>query len=233
MFEKYQNFIAIIIAGALIAGGILLSKNQTSNIQQENYETEEQVTKTMVSLARKIGLNQRDYEACLRSGEFVPALEDAIALAEQSGVQGTPTFIVIKRTFNSDGTIVSEQQIPVVGARDIATFEQVIATGQAPADQGPFSGEKIILNETDHWKGPKNAEVVIVKYTDIDCPFCKRSWTTLDPLLEKNSNYALVYRHSPILSLHPLAGYKAIGSECAKKIGGEEVFWKFIDGIAR
>lgn len=232
MFEKYQNFIAIIIAGALIAGGIMLSRGN-QNQQPRNQETEKTVTRTMLSIARSVGIDTQEFQACLDDESSVQKIINDVEIASSAGVQGTPTFIVIKRTYDAQGNITRQQEIPVVGARNLETFETVILTGNAPFDQGPFEGAKTVLTENDYWKGPRDAKVIIVKYSDIDCPFCKRAWTTIDALLVKNPDYALVYRHSPILSLHPLAGYKAQGSECARRIGGEEAFWKFIDRIAR
>jgi protein-disulfide isomerase len=233
MFEKYQNFFAIIIAGALIAGVLAITQKPSSVALDQGFETEKQVTDQMSKIARDIGINKRAFEACLSNETFAGKIEQDITTAAQSGVQGTPTFFVIKRSFDTNGNVNREQQIPIVGARDLAVFEQVIKTGIAPAEQGPFQGEKIVFNENDHWKGPRDAEIVIVKYSDIDCPFCKRAWTTIDQLIATYPQYAFVYRHSPILSLHPFAGYKAAGSECAKSLGGEEAFWNYLDAIAR
>lgn len=228
-FERYQTFFSIIIAGALIAGGVIISKNNTppsENIQ--GTETQVSVTKDMSDVARKIGLSKNTFDACLENKTTSQRVFDAITLAQSAGVEGTPTFVVMIR---SGETFT---QVPVVGARDLATFEQVIATKKIPADQDPnLIIAPVVFNETDHWKGSQDADVVIVKYSDIDCPFCKRAWGTLDQLLEKNPNYSLVYRHAPIVSLHPFAALKAEATECAYDAGGDEAFWKFLDIIAR
>ncbi len=42
-----------------------------------------------------------------------------------------------------------------------------------------------------------------------------------------------VYRHFPITGLHPEAYEKAVASECAYELSGQddEVFWKYLDNL--
>jgi protein-disulfide isomerase len=108
-----------------------------------------------------------------------------------------------------------------------------IENGKTPEGQPTVSGEKIVLTESDHWMGPKNASVVIVEYSDIDCPFCKRAKPTIDEILKENPEYAFVYRHAPLVQLHPYAAYKAQATECILETDGVEGFWKFLDVIAK
>lgn len=238
-FERYQLFFAIIISGILIAGGIIVSKfvqpgSGSSNETGQQASTQAEVRDQLMSVAKKIGINKNKFAACLDNGTFTQKITDDVQLAQKSGVSGTPTFFIIKRTFGANDTITSEKQFMILGARDQATFEKSIADGKSPIDQpAQPKGEKIVLSETDHWQGPKNAEVVIVEYSDMDCPFCKRAKPILDQLLKDNPEYAFVYRHSPIASLHPFAEYKAAGAECAAQLGGDEAFWKYRDHVEK
>lgn len=236
-FEKYQTFISIIIAGLLIAGGIVLSKTLPDSGSMANTQpkapTESQITTELVKAAKGLSLDHKNLQACLTNGTKEAAVNDAIALASKSGVQGTPTFIVIKRSFGPDDRIVSEQQIPVIGARDKATFMATILNGTTPAGQPPLAGEKIVISDTDHYLGPKRAEVVIVEYSDIDCPFCKRAKPTIDEILKEHPEYGYVYRHAPIVQIHPFAAYKAEATECIYASDGPEGFWKFLEVIAK
>ena len=236
-FEKYQTFISIIIAGALIGGGIVLSKTIPSSApaagQAGAPATEKTVRAELIKTAKDLSLDHRALGVCLDKGTKESIVGDAVALANRSGVQGTPTFIVIKRTYGADDRIISEKQIPVVGARDKATFMAAIEKGTLPAGQPEFTGEKIVLTDADHYKGPARAEVIIVEYSDIDCPFCKRAKITIDSILAENPNVAYVYRHSPIAQLHPFAGYKAEAAECVKDTDGADGFWKMIDALMK
>lgn len=241
-FEKYQTFIAIVICGVLVAGGILAARAlpqkgtvlDTAGGGDQQGLTMDQVEKQLVGVAGSIGLNKKDFAACVESNRKVPLVNDAVALAQRSGVQGTPTFFILKRTYNEDGSVKTERQAEVVGARDQDTFLKSIIDGAAPADQpAQPNADRIILSDADHYLGPKNAETIIVEYSDIECPFCKREKPIVDQILKQHPEYGFVYRHSPIVSLHPWAAYKAQASECATELGGEDAFWKFLDIVAK
>lgn len=233
MFEKYQNFFAIIICGILVAGGIILSKTIPQKTAAIPTETRETVTKQILTLGKKYNVDTQQLQACLDSGTKTPIIETAVTLAEKSGVSGTPTFFIIKRAYGPDDRIISEKQIPVVGARDKKTILDAINSETAPSDQPTVSGEKITLSDRDHWLGSRRASVIIVEYSDIDCPFCKRAEPIIQEILKEYPEFAFVYRHSPIVSLHPHAAYKAEATECVKEISGEETFWKFLRDIAK
>jgi len=85
--------------------------------------------------------------------------------------------------------------------------------------------------DNDHVRGPKNAKVTLVEYSDFECPFCKRHHPTIKKILETYPNDVnVVYRHYP-LSFHPNAMPAAVASECAAELGGQDAFWKFHDAI--
>ncbi len=81
------------------------------------------------------------------------------------------------------------------------------------------------VTEDDHIIGNLNkAKVVLVEYSDFECPFCSRHHPTMQNLVEKyGDDIAWVYRHFP-LSFHPEALPAALASECAAEQGGFEEF---------
>ena len=86
----------------------------------------------------------------------------------------------------------------------------------------------------DHLLGSPNAELVIIEYSDLECPFCKTFHQTLHRLMDeygKTSQLAWVYRHFPLTELHPKAPKEAEASECAAELGGNTAFWNFIDQV--
>jgi protein-disulfide isomerase len=88
------------------------------------------------------------------------------------------------------------------------------------------------VQTTDHIKGNPNAPIVIVEYSDFDCPYCKIFHETMNKIMNKygaDGNVAWVYRQFPIKQLHPNALKVAEASECVAEIGGNEAFWKFTD----
>ncbi len=95
-------------------------------------------------------------------------------------------------------------------------------------------GKTIELGLNPHINGDINAEIVLVEYSDFQCPFCQKFHVTTQNIL-KNSNgkVALVYKHFP-LEFHPEALPAAIASECVAKLSGakaNENFFKFADAV--
>jgi protein-disulfide isomerase len=90
--------------------------------------------------------------------------------------------------------------------------------------------EKISL-KGEPSKGPANAKVTIVEYSDFQCPFCARGYSTLENqvLKEYGDKVRFVYKHYP-LPFHPWAEAGAVAAECAKE-QKPEAFWKVYSGL--
>lgn len=87
---------------------------------------------------------------------------------------------------------------------------------------------------TDHTRGNPNAPLKLVEYSDLQCPFCKifhQSMLDLYPQYVDGGKVFWVYRHFPLVTIHENAKNLSIASECAAKLGGNEGFWKMINGI--
>lgn len=88
------------------------------------------------------------------------------------------------------------------------------------------------VSDSDHWLGGnKKAKVVLVEYSDYECPFCARFHPTMQQALKDyGDKIGWVWRHYP-LSFHPNAQKSAEGSECVAKLGGEAAFIKYTDSL--
>lgn len=88
------------------------------------------------------------------------------------------------------------------------------------------------ISKSDHIREDLDAPIVIVEYSDTECPFCKIFHITMKTLLnDYQGKVSWVYRHFPIDSLHPKAHKEAQALECAGDLGGEESFWKYTDRL--
>ncbi len=102
-----------------------------------------------------------------------------------------------------------------------------VSGGEPPAD----TTSKIDpVTADDHVKGNRDAKIMIVEYSDYDCPFCSRFHDTMKVVTEKyGENIGWVYRHFPLEQLHPQAPAVALAAECVAELGGNDAFWKFTD----
>jgi len=88
------------------------------------------------------------------------------------------------------------------------------------------------LSEKDHVRGNRNAQVLLIEYSDIECPFCKRFHPTAKQVVEEfKDKVAWVYRHFPLDQIHSKTRKEAEATECAAKLAGDEGFWKLVDKI--
>lgn len=79
-------------------------------------------------------------------------------------------------------------------------------------------------------RGPKNAPLTLVEYSDYECPFCSRGFNTVMDLISKyGDNIRFVYKHLP-LSFHKNAMIASQYHE-ALRLQDEKKAWKFHDEI--
>jgi len=91
---------------------------------------------------------------------------------------------------------------------------------------------KIEVTSEDHIFGNPDAKLVIVEYSDTECPFCKRFHETMNEVMDsygKEGTVAWVYRHMPLEGLHKKAKTEATATECAAEQGGNDAFWSYIN----
>jgi len=86
------------------------------------------------------------------------------------------------------------------------------------------------VTSNDHILGDPNAPIVVVEYSDVECPFCKVFHSTMHQIVnDYNGKVAWVYRQFPIAQLHANAPIESEATECAYDLGGNTAFWKYLD----
>ena len=78
-------------------------------------------------------------------------------------------------------------------------------------------------------RGPKDAKVTIVEFSDFQCPYCARAHQTISEqvMKEYDGKVKLVYKNYP-LPFHPWAEPAAVAAACAFD-QDPEAFWKLYD----
>ena len=90
------------------------------------------------------------------------------------------------------------------------------------------------VDANDHVLGSSKARVLVIEYSDTECPFCKNFHATMNTIMQeygKDGNVAWVYRHDPIAQLHPKSFKEAVATECAANLGGNSKFWEYINKL--
>jgi protein-disulfide isomerase len=181
-------------------------------------------------------------EARVRSG---------IALSKALGIVGVPNCLV-------DGEVLTGAQplekFQATIDAHLAKAAEFVASGKGgdalypamvrhyhrpPAPSAATDDEDEVEDETV-WaveigdapqKGPKDAPVTIVVFSDFQCPFCKRHEPTLDRVVAAHPGQVRVVWKDMPLSFHVRAMPAANFAREARKLGGDAAFWKAHDAI--
>jgi protein-disulfide isomerase len=96
------------------------------------------------------------------------------------------------------------------------------------------SGTSTHITQEDHILGSPDALVFLVVYTDFQCPFCREYHGTLRTIMDiygPSGEVALIYRHMPLVQLHPHSPTYHLASECVHEQMDDIGFWKFTDTL--
>jgi len=90
-----------------------------------------------------------------------------------------------------------------------------------------------IATSTDHLLGNPAAPVVVIEYSDIECPFCRSFHPTMQQIMTEygtRGEVAWGYRQFP-LDIHPKAYPASLAAECVANLYDSTNFWKFINAL--
>lgn len=83
------------------------------------------------------------------------------------------------------------------------------------------------VHEGDHMQGKIGALITLVEYGDFQCEHCKEAHPIVKKILSTYKNNLLfVFRHFPLLEVHPYARLAAMVAEAA---GRQNKFWEMHD----
>lgn len=168
----------------------------------------------LVTYAKELKLDTKKFKKCIETGKKSVVDADT-AQGAQYGVNGTPAFFV-------NGRLVS-------GAQPFSEFKKII-------DEELLGGQNKIKEERVKVElgsasvlGKADAPVVLVEFSDFQCPFCARAEPTVKQIRSEYGDKVLfAYKHFPLTQIHPHAQAAAEASECAKDQGK---FWEYHDKL--
>ncbi len=141
---------------------------------------------------------------------------------------------------NSENKQDNKQIVSAIIIAGVLIAGAVLLKGSAPKDNTNTTNNAGVeyrkmdirpVKADEHILGNKDAKIMIVEYSDTECPFCKVFHTTMHNIVKERTDVAWVYRHYPIPQLHSKATKEAEATECAWEQGGNDMFWKYTDKI--
>jgi protein-disulfide isomerase len=142
----------------------------------------------------------------IRPAEAQGIAEVMVVLSNQQGQQNNRLYVT------SDGKHAMVGDIIPFGARPFdAAREELAQKADGPS------------------RGPADAPVTVVEFSDLQCPHCKDAQPTVDKLIAGEKNARLVYQNFPLPS-HDWAAKAAAYADCIGR-GSNEAFWKFLQSV--
>jgi len=78
-------------------------------------------------------------------------------------------------------------------------------------------------------RGPADAPVTIVEFSDLQCPHCKDAQPTLDKLVSEDKNVRVVFQNFPLPN-HDWSSKAAAYADCVGRSSSDN-FFKFVDSV--
>jgi protein-disulfide isomerase len=105
----------------------------------------------------------------------------------------------------------------------------IIQLATPPVENDNYNTDILTIQNNDWIKGNPEAKVVLMEYSDFQCPYCQIYGKLTSQLAEEFSeDIAVVFRHFPLKTIHPNA---EIASQAAEAAGLQNKFWEMGDLI--
>jgi protein-disulfide isomerase len=188
--------------------------------------------------AKELGLDLRKFKASMKDEKIAKSIDDEMAAASKLGVRGTPAFFIngaflsgaqpldrFKERIDeamADADVMVKKGTPKAKVYDAimkAALAEVEKPAPAPDDGKP--PQKVEVGNAPS-RGPADAPVTLVVFSDFECPFCSRLEASL---VEVERSYPgklrVVWKNFP-LSFHTHARASAEAAMAAHEQGK---FW--------
>lgn len=173
----------------------------------------------LIGYAQQLQLDVPKFQQRLDSGYFKKAVEDDLAAALAQGIDATPSYSINGKPL-------------IAGVQSLERFNSLIDSALNPGrPEAPIlarlSPKDLDLSHAPSLGRP-DAPVVIVEFSDLQCPFCAKIAPTLRELLKQYPDQIRwVFKNLP-LEMHPDAPLAHMAAMAAARQGR---FWEMHDLI--
>ncbi len=117
----------------------------------------------------------------------------------------------------------------ILGASHVG-YGYLLSTGTQKSPATSFKGRA--LDESDLMTGNTKSKVILVEYSDTECPYCAQLYPTIKKIqAEYGEKIGYVYRYFPLTQIHPDAFEEARAIYCVGKELGAVKRQNYIDSI--
>jgi len=197
------------------------------------------------NLAALVGADMNAYENCVagseREADVQANLNEGLAL----GFNGTPTFLLTAAGASESFPLVGAQPFdvfaeninalaagetpPIAAQQEEAAAQSGIPAWAAPEGNAVDPDNPGFTLFGDQTRGAADTPIVIVEFSDFQCPYCLRHHVETQPVLDEQyvdtGKVRFVFKHFPLPN-HPQAPAAGVAAECASDQGS---FWEMYE----
>ena len=207
---------------------------------------------TYEKYAGELGLNMGKFKAALDANKGKEAIEADSAAGGKIGARGTPAFFINGKFLSgaqpfesfkakideelktADGMIAKGTPKAKVYEALMKDAKTEVPAAPAAAAQGEEKGPeqdttvyKVAAGDSQT-KGPKNAPLEVIIFSDFQCPFCKRVEPTLAQMeKEYNGKIRMTWKNFPL----PFHNNAEPAAEAAMAAAAQGKFWQMHDTL--
>lgn len=209
-------------------------------------DKEEQVKQQISAMKDELGITETT-EKTSEDAPALPTVDTSKANAETKFAANSAEAASLFDLSGTPGNAVINKKTGVWqaigGAYPNPGFKEVVMAVKEGKDLSAYStfGKSGTLTQDQiakvlegaYYYGKDSADIVVVEYSDLLCPYCQRHFNakTIESIVDEDESIALVFKNNPIVQLHPTAPIGAKGVECAGELGGSDAYYKYI-GLA-
>jgi len=198
--------------------------------------------------AGQVGLDLEKFKKALDEHNHKRSLDADKALAARMGARGTPAFFINGRILSGaqpkakfkeviDDEIKRAEKLVKSGVAKSRIYATLTKDGlskakakeadkkRAQKQPDPNAVYKVPVGKS-YSKGPSDALVTIVEFSDFQCPFCSRVNPTLKQIVDTyGKDVRIVFKHNAL----PFHKDAPLAAEAAQEAGAQGKFWQMHD----
>ena len=170
-----------------------------------------------------MGLQVRRFRALISGNSkhfcVVISLLFSYSSSQDRGVDRDNTWGVSVRYWISNRGSMNIVKMSRTEAKGDITMRRMSSTVELPPP----------VSRRDHQQGPATAPVTLVEYGDYECPYCGMAYPIVKEVQRRmRDQMRFVFRHFPLVQVHPHAESAA---EAAEAAGAQGKFWEMHDTL--
>lgn len=179
------------------------------NCEKCNYEETIKILK--MNLAQTLKVNEVEFDS-----------EEGKKLISSFGIKSIPAFVFDSNITKAENYNKDERIKQVFIEKENKYY---LDSAKVGFQAGKYL-DSLKASNNDASKGPKDAKVTIIEFSDFQCPYCQKAKETVDEIMkEYGDKVRLVFKNFP-LQFHNNAQKAAEAAECANDQGK---FWEMHD----